>query len=243
MEREAYDSMYHLEDTYWWYVGMRALTRVLLDDIELPRGRPEVLDAGCGTGANVAHFADLGAVTGVDIVAEALAYCRQRNITSLAQASVTDLPFANDSFDLIMSFDVLYHAQVGDDVAALHEFYRLLSPGGHCLVRLPAYRWCMSGHDAAVHTRQRYTAGELRAKALDAGFEVARITYLNSILLPLAILRRLAARQGEHVRSDVRPLWSPLNGVLRWILVLERHFLARWNLPFGLSVIAVLRKQ
>ena len=242
MEREAYDSMYRLEDSFWWYVGMRKLMWTLLSDIEWPHGMPKVLDAGCGTGANLQHFSSLGTLTGADIDFDALAFCRQRGITALVQASVTDLPFPTDSFDLILSFEVLYHAQVEDDVAALRESCRVLTPGGYCVVRLPAYQWLMSAHDAAVHTRHRYTADELQRIAEAAGFAVERITYLNAILLPLAIVQRLLTRQGNEGRSDVRPFWKPLNAALQWTLSLERHILGHWNLPAGLTVFALLRK-
>lgn len=242
MERAAYEAMFRLEDSFWWHVGMRRLLWTLLADIELPHGVPRVLDAGCGTGANLRHFAELGSLTGVDIDSTALAFCRRRDIANLAQASVSDLPFADASFDVVLSLEVLYHAQVGDDTEALKEAWRLLALGGYCVVRLPAYRWLMSSHDAAVHTRHRYTAGELRRAAVAAGFTIERVTYLNAILLPLAVIRRLLARQGDASRSDVRPLWQPLNAVLLRILSLERHFLRRWNLPVGLSVCALLRK-
>ena len=203
MEREAYDSMYQLEDSFWWYAGMRTFTCTFLSGIELPHGRPRVLDAGCGTGANLKHSASIGTLTGIDIDAEALSYCRQRGITALVQASVTDLPFSTESFELVFSFEVLYHAQVGDDVAALRESWRLLTPGRYCVVRSPAYQWLMGAHDAAVHTRHRYAAAKVRRMAEAAGFEVESLTYLNAILLPLATVRRLLARQGDKAGSDV----------------------------------------
>lgn len=242
MERAAYEAMFRLEDSFWWHVGMRRLLWTLLADIELPHGVPRVLDAGCGTGANLRYFAGMGSLTGVDIDPTALTYCRQRNLTSLARASVSDLPFADASFDLVLSLEVLYHAQVVDDTQALREALRLLKPGGYCAVRLPAYQWLMSAHDTAVHTRRRYTAGELRRAAVAAGFGVERITYLNAILLPPAIVRRLLARRGDESQSDVRPLWRHLNEALLQTLSFERHFLQRWNLPAGLSVFALLRK-
>ena len=242
MEREEYSSMYHLEDDLWWYAGMRVLTSVLLENIDLGSENPSVLDAGCGTGANLTHFAALGNLTGIDIESEALAFCRQRNITSLVQGSVTSLPFASEAFDLLFCFEVLYHAQAADDVAALREFRRLLTPGGYCVIRLPAYQWLMSAHDSAVHTQHRYTAGEVRAKAVAAGFEVQRITYLNMFLLPLAILRRLLTKLGDAGKSDVQPVWQPLNTALAWLLSNERHLIRRCDLPAGLSIAAVLRR-
>jgi SAM-dependent methyltransferase len=242
MEREEYDHMYHLEDTLWWYVGMRSLTRTLLDSLPLLQGSLSVLDAGCGTGGNLYHLRALGKMTGVDFSPAALSYCRQRGLACVAQASVTALPFADSTFDLVLSFDVLYHLGVADDLTALQEFLRVLAPGGYCLVRLPAFQWLLSAHDRAVHTRQRYTAAEVRQKALAAGFLVRRITYLDTLLFPLAMLVRWRQRSKPQVESNVRPLPSPLNALLRWTLEQERHLLRLVDLPFGLSVAAILQK-
>ncbi len=242
MEREEYHSMYRLEDEFWWYRAMRMLTGVHLEGIELSARKPRVLDAGCGTGANLTHFSYLGDLSGMDIEPEALAYCRQRDIKALVQGSVTSLPFASKAFDLLFSFDVLCSVQSADDVAALREFWRLLVPGGYCVIRLPAYQWLLSAHDAAVHAHHRYTAREVRQKAVAAGFEVERVTHLNTVLLPLAILWRLIMKLNSEGRSDVQPVWRPLNAALQWLLSLERHFIKHWNLPVGLSVCAVLRK-
>ncbi len=242
MEREAYESMYQLEDSFWWYAGMRVLLRTLLADSDAPQGRARVLDAGCGTGANLKHFANLGTLTGVDIDRQALEFCRQRQAGRLAQASVDHLPFADQSFDLVLSLEVLYHAQVDDEAAALAEARRVLAPGGYCALRLPAYQWLRGAHDVAVHTRRRYTAASVRRLAAAADFRVERLTYLNALLLPLAVLRRLAVRQGDARKSDVQPLWPPLNAALAWTLSSERRLLKHWNLPAGLSVFALLRK-
>ena len=142
---------------FWWYAGMRKLTSVFFADLELNARRPRVLDAGCGTGANLAHFAYLGDLTGVDIESEALTFCRRRDMTALVQGSVTRLPFASEAFDLLYCFEVLYHAQAVDDVAALREFWRLLTPGGYCVIRLPAYQWLLSAHGRrGAHTAPLY---------------------------------------------------------------------------------------
>lgn len=242
MERHAYESMYHLEDTFWWYEGMRRLTTVILANIEGNVKEPRVLDAGCGTGGNLAHFPFLGPFTGIDINLEALALCRLRDISRILQGSVTDLPFASEAFDLLFCFEVLYHAQAVDDVRALQEFWRVLTPGGTCVIRLPAYNWLMSAHDDAVHTKHRYTAGEVHKKAIAAGFEVERITHLNTVLFPLAMLKRLLTKLNKERKSDIQPVWEPVNTVLRWLLSSERHIIKHWNLPVGLSICAVLRK-
>ena len=110
MQSQDYTDLYALEDTLWWFVGMRSISASLLDPVlgKLTRGR--VLEAGCGTGANIgwlsARAKDVQVVA-IDLSDTALRFCSERNVDRLAQASVTDLPFAGSSFDLLTSFDVL----------------------------------------------------------------------------------------------------------------------------------------
>ena len=137
----------------------------------------------------------------------------------------------------------------GSDAAAMAEMRRVLRPGGVAFVRCAAYEWMRSAHDEALHTQRRYSLPQLRAVASDAGFEVVRATYANSVLFPVAAVRRLVLmRIGlASSDSDVKPMprglrWA--NSLLTALMRLEARALrhGRWNLPFGLSVIVVLRK-
>src|ERR1039458_9688407 len=98
------------------------------------------------------------------------------------------MPFESASFDLAVSLDVIEHLE--DDLGALKELRRVVAPGGRLLVTVPAYQWLWSGHDEINHHHRRYTRRSLLAVAQQAGWECARTTYFNSLLLPVAILLR-----------------------------------------------------
>jgi ubiquinone/menaquinone biosynthesis C-methylase UbiE len=250
MQASDYADLYALEDTLWWFRGMRAITAALLDPFCAPGRDRLVLDAGCGTGANLAWLrrsAGRGRVVGIDLSSSALHFCSDRGEPGVAQASTVELPFAGRVFDLVTSFDVL--GQVpgpGDDARALTEIHRVLKPGGHVFVRVAAYEWMRSDHDRALATHRRYTLGELRATVERAGLSVVRATYANGLLLPVAALRRLvlARLRLAAAGSDVKPL----PGHLAWLdralaaaLGLEARFLRRptATLRAGLSAICV----
>lgn len=253
MQEEDYAYLYELEEHFWWFAGMREITSALLDPVLPPEQGRVILDAGCGTGGMLswlARYAAGGRVVGVDLVSDALRFCRERNHRDIAQASVVSLPFADSTFDMVTSFDVLVQLPGATaDRQAIGEMYRVLRPGGIAFVRVAAHEWMRSGHDEALGTQRRYSLSSLSEKMEEAGFNILRATYANTLLLPVAMMRRLALKRlGLADRgSDVKPLpprleW--LNRLLAAALYSEARFLKhpRRNLPTGLSAIAIAEK-
>ena len=252
MKAEEYGRMHAAEERQWWYAGMRAIAFGLLDR-ELERTRPaspspreaaplRFLDAGCGTGLNLEHLTGRGSAAGVDLSPEAVRFCRSRGV-AVVRASVLDLPLAPASFDGALSLDVLYHAWVEDDAAAVRELARVLKPGGLLLLRVPALRILWGAHDEAVHSRHRYTRGEVARLVEGAGLRVRRLSYCNSILFPLLLVRRTLDRVCGRHGSDVEFLPAPLEWAFRKALEVEAALLRGGaNLPLGASVVAVARK-
>lgn len=230
--------MARLEATFWWYQGLHRLTLRWLRRHGIgPQQR--VLDAGCGTGGLLALLKGCRAC-GLDAYGPGLELAAARGLQCLAQGSVEALPFRDQSFDTVISHDVLYHRLVASDVAALHEFRRVLRPGGLLLLNLPALECLRGAHDLAVWTRRRYTVRELRDKLAEAGLHEVRLTYRNTLLFPLAAAARLTSRSGT--RSDVRPLPRWLNTALLAVLDLENRLLDWVTFPVGLSVFCVARR-
>jgi SAM-dependent methyltransferase len=238
MKAEEYELMYRVEDHHWWYAGMRAITAAMLANVGAPA---RILDAGCGTGRNVVELGKLGQTVGVDVSAFPLALAARRGLTRLARASVGALPFADGTFDVVTSFDVLCHGAVVDERAALRELRRVLKPGGCLLLQLPAHAWLQSVHDRAVDNVRRYSAREVRTLLADAGFTLRRLTFANTVLFPLAALKRLAdrARHDPDRPSDLTTGFGPAAPLLRAVLGLEARLLRRVDLPFGLTLVAL----
>jgi len=241
-----YRRMYEAEEAQWWYAGQRAIATALLDPAlggARAPGPRRLLDAGCGTGYNLLALARLGRPVGIDLSPEALAFCRERGVPAL-RASLLALPFAEATFDAVTSFDVIYHAWVSDDRAAVAEMARVLRPGGVLLVRVPALRALRGAHDVAVQSRHRYTRGELRALLGGCGLGVERITYCNSLLFPLLLARRTLDRLLGRQGSDVGFLPAPLEWGFKRALLAEASLVrAGLSFPVGASVVALARKR
>ena len=237
--------MYRVELAHWWYRGMGVITRTILQQCTRPGDDLRILDAGCGTGgAMTTCLSGFGRLTGVDFADNALRFCKMRGLSSIACASVDRLPFPAGFFDVVTSLDVLYERSVKDDRDAVKELARLLAPGGLLLLRLPAYDWLRGQHDEVVHTARRYTTGSV-AELLQAGGLIVRLlSYANTFLFPLALVKRLTERFGpaRPARSDLSLQMGLLNGILAAILGWEAPLVARSALPFGLSVVALGQK-
>ncbi len=253
MQKEDFADLYALEEKFWWFAGMREISASVLDDFCDGGKNFKVLDAGCGTGLNLEwlrRYASEENIFGLDYSSDAIDFCRERKLKNLVQASATDLPFADEYFDLVASFDVLVQLFDDGDEKAINEMYRVLKPNGVIFVRGAAYKWMRSGHDIAVNSQRRYTLNELKSKIETAGFTVLRSTYANTLLFPAAVIRRHIMKPlgiGE-TGSDVKPLppnmdW--LNSFFTKNMLAEARFLKNQKraLPFGLSAICIARKN
>ena len=100
----------------------------------------DVLEAGCGVGTDGIQLARAGArYTGLDGSPNAVELARRRfelegRDGAFVHGSVTDLPFPDDSFDLVYSHGVIHH--IPDTQRAVAEFHRVLRPRGTALVML-----------------------------------------------------------------------------------------------------------
>jgi ubiquinone/menaquinone biosynthesis C-methylase UbiE len=247
MKKKEYSVMFNVEDDHWWYVGLRMLVLSFMNSRCSGRENMTVLDAGCGTGGMLAECREYNTF-GLDISEESMKFCSLRNLPNLSRGSVSALPFHDNSFDMLISLDVLYHLDVLDDTRALKEFYRVTNQGGLLMLNLPAYNFLRSTHDEIIHTRHRYTLRELRTKVESAGFAIDRITYRNTLLFPLAVvmrgIKKLFHRAGDAEASDLGPVPSFVNRLLTGSLALENRLIMRGvRFPFGLSVFCAARKR
>ena len=257
---------------HWWVRGMQEVGASLLDRAAGGPADLRVLDAGCGSGALLPWLRErAGAhrVTAIDFAPAALEFLRRQRLdVDLLRASVTDLPFPDGHFDLIVSMDVLQHLTSDQEKAAAAEMRRVLRPGGRALVRTNA-AFGRSGVEERPDWRL-YRPGSLRAALESGGLEVERLTHVNALQgLWASLPRRPRPHHHDHDHGHghgddhghgggdgERAEWgraglgipapaSPLkNRVLLGILRAEARLLARpgRSLPFGHALYAVARR-
>ena len=246
MEPRAYKEMAHDEATHWWFVGRRRICAGAIERIFAGR-RLRILEVGCGTGGNIAMLTRWGEVVAFEPDEFAREHAQREAVRLSTAVCVADgrcpdgMPDVGH-FDLICMFDVLEH--IAEDARTLSALGERLRSGGRILLTVPAYPLLWGPHDQFLHHQRRYTRRSLCATVRSAGLRIERLSSFNTLLLPLAV----AARMSEAVLKPRLSMGRSVprgwinDGLLR-VFSLEASILQRCSLPFGLSMMAVLRRD
>lgn len=235
MKDKAYDTLFQVEEKLAWFLARRNLYAWLLRE-----KRGKILDAGCGTGSDLVFLKSYGDAMGVDISDKALAYNKQRG-NKIVKGDLNKLPFPDESFDIVVAGDCIYHQWV-DDGKAAREFYRVLKHGGMLLLNTAAFEFLRSKHDEAVMTKKRYTKKSVKVLLQRAGFHLEKNFYWNSLIFPYRVMQ-VKLGMGDAESSDLgMSLW--VNTLWKMILVVEIALLKTGvRFPFGTSILVRAVKQ
>ncbi|QDP19455.1 class I SAM-dependent methyltransferase [Sphingomonas xanthus] len=241
MERKVYDQMAMLDGQHWWFTARRRILDGIIERNVMPPRDARILELGAGTGHNLAMLSRFGTVEASELDYGARELASKRLGREVVSAALPDLSmFPQGTYDLIALLDVLEH--VTDDKGSLRAIWERLKPGGALLLTVPANPWMWSAHDVAHHHHRRYRKRELARLAEDAGFEIALLSPFNSLLFPpIAAVRLLGKLTGKDDSDDALPS-KPVNMVLDRVFGLERGLIGRVPMPFGVSLVAVLRR-
>ena len=243
MQQHTYSIMYEVEGSHWWFVGRRSILKSFVARIAAKLAKPklQILDIGCGTGANLEMLSQFGDAQGVDVSAEALTFCRTRGLNQVKQGEAEHLPYEDSAFDLVTGLDVVEH--LDDDLAGLKEMHRVLRPEGRALIFVPAFMFLWGVQDDISHHRRRYTLARIQDVMRRAGFEVERATYANiTFFAPILLGRVLMRITGYKPASENNLTIGALNGMLGKLFSAETSFLRYLNFPFGVSIVCVARR-
>ena len=240
-----YEVMFDVEDDHWWFVGRRAIVFALIDDAlqkSAAVSRRIILDIGCGTGATMDHLKRYGEVQGIDLSELPLRFSRKRGHSRVMLASATELPFADNSFDLLTALDVIEH--LDDDVRGLGEIRRVLKPGAPAVIFVPAFQALWGPNDDQSGHKRRYRLAGLKSAATAAGLTIEHISYANiAMFLPIWVGRKILQLFGREEQAENRINNPLINKLLSRIFTSEAGWLRRHSLPFGVSIVCVVRKE
>ena len=216
-----------------------------------------VLDAGCGTGRHLRVLARLPGlkIHGIDRnpadVAKAVRALREMpdalsREVSVTSADITQMPFADETFDCVICSEVLEH--IPEHEAALKELVRVLKPRGTLVVSVPRYFsericWLISpayASDEGGHIRI-YKKKDLRRMLAGQGMKCWKINYKHALHAPYWWLKCLVG-----IKNDDNYFVKLYHQFLVWdmfcrpraVRVLEEAL----NPVIGKSIVFYLRK-
>ncbi|NNE44650.1 MAG: class I SAM-dependent methyltransferase, partial [Gemmatimonadetes bacterium] len=202
------------------------------------------LDIGTGAGGNLELLEPYGRFIGSEVTPELWTGGKERPARPVLLASGDALPLADGSLGICTFFDVLEHIE--DEDAFLTEVHRVLGREGYLFLSVPAYMFLWGDHDVSLHHFRRYVKSTLTEALTRNGFRVTRMTYGFAATLPgvaaYRLLSRLRPGNGAPQASYVKTP-APLNGLLVKTLEWEAKWLAKADLPFGVSLLALARKE
>lgn len=240
MENYTYQLMREIEDKHWWFVARRNILEGVLSTLNLPQ-HCKILEVGCGTGGNITFLKKFGEVICVENEESAAEMARKRALALVLSGSLpNEIPTFDDQFDLIVLFDVIEH--IDQDSESLQALSKLLKPGGRIVLTVPAFSFLWSQHDEENHHKRRYNRRNLSCLVTSSKLSLDYISYFNFWLFPIVagirVIRKVIPYKGAW--QDMK-LPAPVpNKILQSIFNSERHFIGKRNLPFGMSLVAVI---
>lgn len=238
MDAELFPQMAKLEEEHWWWLGRRAIARSLIASMKLP-ANAAIFEAGCGTGGNLKLLGEFGSVCGMELDDHARAIAVKRGGGEVLSGRLPEeIPFGENTFDLIVLMDVLEHLE--HDLESLKALRARSKPGGKIYVTVPAFPFLWSRHDTTHHHYRRYVKKTLRGVAEAAGWRVKLLSYYNSFLFPPIAGIRMTQRALKRESSDLDQPSAPMNWLLAEIFGSEKHMLRfGFGLPFGVSLVMI----
>ncbi len=232
----AYRELYQ---KHWWWRAREDLVLATIARL-FPDGRiGGILDVGCGDGLLFDKLARFGPVEGIEM--DPTGVTRDGPWASRIRVQPFDASFQpGRQYALVLLLDVLEHFE--DPLGCLRRSVELLAPGGAILVTVPAFRALWTSHDEINRHFTRYSRRRLSDLARRAGarVEVSRYFFVWMAPAKLAVRLEEAIRRPRPQTPRIPPRW--VNASLYRLSRLEERVLRGWPVPFGNSLLAVLRR-
>tara|TARA_B100001059_G_scaffold132979_1_gene133072 strand:- start:263 stop:1009 length:747 start_codon:yes stop_codon:yes gene_type:complete len=245
MDQKFYQEYYKLEREGWWFKARLSILENYCQAI-ITNPYMKILNVGAATGATSEMLSKYGKVTSLEYDEFCCKFLKEKTGIEAINASLTELPFENNSYDMICAFDVIEHIE--NDNKAVEEIYRVLKPKGKYFITVPAFQSLWSNHDVVNHHFRRYKKKQLNKLIESTNLKIDHSTYFNFwLFIPISITRfilnNIPRKKDSNLSgSDNEILQSSniINRILYRIFHSEK-FLLRINIkfPFGISILTI----
>ena len=178
MELSSFKEMLKQQNDHWWFQGRKLIIKRFLDKL-IFTNIPDILEVGCGTGANLVLLQKFGNVTAIEMNAYARNAAERILNKKILNGYLPDnLPLKDKKYNIICLFDVLEH--VGNDQDSLKILNHYLDDNGYLILTVPAIPMLYGKHDKDLHHFRRYRKKELLVLLENSDFTVKHFTYFNT---------------------------------------------------------------
>tara|TARA_B110000971_G_scaffold75653_1_gene77714 strand:+ start:19415 stop:20185 length:771 start_codon:yes stop_codon:yes gene_type:complete len=255
MDTKYYIDYYDLERKHWWFTArLDILESILTNKIlkkDKRKGPLNILNVGVATGATTEMLSKYGTVTSLEYDKDCCKFLFEKTGIKAINASVTDMPFQDHSYDLVCAFDVIEHVE--DDNLAIHEINRVLKIGGNTFTTVPAFQTLWGDHDVLNHHFRRYKKRNYNDLFSANNIETNYLNHFNFwLFIPIAIVRIFARviKTGRNTTTITSTDNEGINSnqivgkLLKAVFNSEKYLINNGiKLPFGVSIIHIGQKK
>lgn len=244
MEANYYKQYFVLEREHWYFKARNNLIMSHIQTLlDTDKKDLRILNVGAGTGFTSELLSNFGHVKSIEYDKECIEHVKKLTTINLEWGSILDLPYDDNSFDLVCAFDVIEHVE--DDKLAIKELERVCRHDGQIVVTVPAFQFLWGSHDLINHHFRRYNMAQLVSLFSNQDNFVYR-SYYNFFLFPIVaavrLFNRLFTTPSEVSDFDNIPKQQFTDKVFFGLFSLEKNFiLKRFRFPFGVSIICSYR--
>ena len=215
---------------------------VLLDEVlKQQQAGARILDVGCGTGEYVHRANELGFTASGLEPADAMreVAIKKNPGASIVSGIATELPYPDESFDLVICIEVLRYLDLSDVRQALHELRRVLRPGGTLFLTM-VNRYALDGfflHYSLLRMLKPrsierphcefVTPAELDREIRSAGFSAAE--YRGVLFGPMRIFYKISTGMARWIAPMVEPIDDAICAI-------------PWSTPFAGHLVSIAKR-
>ena len=238
MESDVYKRHIENEKKHWWFVARREIIFSQLCNIKKKKIF-NILDFGAGSGTNIEILTRLGNVDVYESNIKMRIFLKNKYKKNKKVKIINKI---KKRYDLVLAADVVEH--IKNDKQAIQNFYNFLKKNGHILITVPAFNFLFSNKDITLKHFRRYKKSNIR-ELLNKNFKIKKLSYFNFFLfLPIALsILILKVKKTKFIKfAETTPInW--VNITFKNIFLLEKYLLRFLNFPFGISIIALAKKN
>jgi ubiquinone/menaquinone biosynthesis C-methylase UbiE len=248
MQAEYYKEYYFLERANWWFVARKKIIRDQIIKLFPAAGQLKILNVGAALGASTIMLQEFGEVVSIEYNKDCCDYVNENLGLDFIHGSITELPFGDNSFDLVCAFDVVEHVQ--EDRLAISELHRVCKKGGYTFTTVPTFKMLWSEHDVINEHVRRYTMKNYLSLFDTKSSRIYFRSYFNFFLFPFVAVFRIvsSAFKGNSRKALPKSDNSKLSDgfvskLLYHVFKNETFFLKKGvRFPVGISLMVISEK-